>query len=159
MKLNSCKTKTMIVFRSCTIHPKSPSLTIGGIILKESDDLVILGVTFHSKMTFEKHLCSVSRVASQKLGILRKSWQVLRDRCILGYVLPILEFCSALWCSVGDTHLKLLDRTVSGTQFLTGGVFEGDIAHHQSGAILCMLYKIRCNLVHTRGALGTHQYT
>ena len=37
-----------------------------------SDDLVILEVTFDSKMTFEKHLRSVSRAASQRLGILRK---------------------------------------------------------------------------------------
>ena len=29
---------------------------IGGTVLKESDDLVILGVTFDSKMTFEEHL-------------------------------------------------------------------------------------------------------
>ena len=34
-------------------------LTIGGTVLKESNDLVILGVTFDSKMTFEKHLRSV----------------------------------------------------------------------------------------------------
>ena len=37
------------------MHPQSPPLTIGGTVLKESDDLVILGVTFDSKMTFEKH--------------------------------------------------------------------------------------------------------
>ena len=74
MKLNESKTKTMIVLRSRTKYPESPPLTIGGTVLKESDDLVILGVTFDSKMTFEKHLCSVSRAASQRLGILRKSW-------------------------------------------------------------------------------------
>ena len=34
--------------------------TIGGTVLKESDDLVILGVTFDSKMTFEKYLRLVS---------------------------------------------------------------------------------------------------
>ena len=28
------------------------------------------------------------------------------------------------------------------------GVFECDIAHHWSVAVLCMLYKIRCNLMH-----------
>ena len=61
MKLNVSKTKTMIVSRSCTMHHQSPPLTIGGTVLKESDDLVILGVTFDSKMTFEKHLRSVSR--------------------------------------------------------------------------------------------------
>ena len=59
MKFKASKTKTMIVSRSCTMHPQSPSLTIGGDVLKESDDLVIMGVTFDSKMTFEKHLRSV----------------------------------------------------------------------------------------------------
>ena len=49
------------------MHPQSPPLTVGGTVLKESDDLVILGVTFDSKMTFEKHLRSVSRAASQRL--------------------------------------------------------------------------------------------
>ena len=65
MKLNASKTKTMIVSRSCIIHPQSPSLAIVGTVLKESDDLVILGVTFYSRMTYEKHLRSASKPASQ----------------------------------------------------------------------------------------------
>ena len=52
MKLNASKTKTMIVSRSRTMHPQSPPLTIGGTVLKESDYLIIWGVTFNSKMTF-----------------------------------------------------------------------------------------------------------
>ena len=108
---------------------QSPPLTIGGTVLKESDDLVILRVTFDSKTIFEKHLCSVSRAASQRLGILRKSWRGFHDRsllarCFRGFVLPILEYCSAVWCSASDTHLKLLERAVSGARFITGGVFE-----------------------------------
>ena len=56
------------------MHPQSPDLTIGGTVLKESsDDLVIFEVTFDSKMTFEKHLRSVSRAACQWPGVLRKS--------------------------------------------------------------------------------------
>ena len=147
--------------------------------MKESDDLVILGVTFDSKMTFEKHLRSVSRVAFQRLGILRKSWQVFHDwlllgRCCRGFVLPVLEYCSAVWCSAADTHLRLLDRVVSGVSFLTGSVFECDLAYLRSVAVLCMLYKIRCNLMHplygalpvpyvpvrvTRGAVISHRFT
>ena len=105
-------TKTMIVSRSRTMHPQSPPLTVGGTVLKEFVDLDILGVTFDSKMTFEKHHRSVSRVASQKLGISRKSWRVFHDRlllrrCFRGFVLPVLECCSAVWCSAADTHLKL----------------------------------------------------
>ena len=49
---------------------------------------------------------------------------------------------------------KLLHRAVSGARFLTGGVFECDIAHRRSVAVLCMLYEIRCNPVHPlNGAL------
>ena len=139
-------------------------------------DLVIFGVTFDSKMTVEKHLRSVSRAASQRLGILRRSCRVFHDRSVLGrlfrgFVLPVLEYCSAVWCSAAVTHLKLLDRAVSGARFLTGGV---DISHRRSVAVLCMLYKIRCNPEHprngalpgpnvparvTRGALVAHRYT
>ena len=145
IKLNASKTKTMIVSRSRTMHPQSPALTIDGTVLKESDDLVILGVTFESKMTFEKHLRSVSRAASQRLGILRKSWQVFHDRlllrrCFRDFLLTALEYCSAFWWSAADTHLRLLDRVVSGASFATGGVFECDLAHRNSVAVLCMLY-------------------
>ena len=125
MKLNATKTKTMIISMSRTVHPQSPPVTIGGTILKESYDLFILGVTFDSKITFEKHLRSVSRTALQRLGILRKSWRVFHDRsllgtCFQGFVLPVFEYCSAVWCSAVDTHLKLLDRAFSGARFLTG---------------------------------------
>ena len=98
----------------------------------------------------------------------------LLGRCFRGFVLPVLEYCSAVWCSVADTHLKLLDRAVSGARFLTGGVVECDIAHRRSVAVLCMLYKIRCNPVYplngalpvayvpvrvTRRDLVAHRYT
>ena len=79
-----------------------------------------------------------------------------------------------MWCSAADAHLKLLDRAVSGALFLTDGVFVCDIAHRRSVAVLCMLYKTRCNPMHqlndalpgpyvpvlvTRGALVAHRYT
>ena len=66
------------------MHSQSPALTIGGTVLKESDDLVILGVTFDSKMTFEKHLRSVSRAASQWLGIVEKIGKYSMTDCFLG---------------------------------------------------------------------------
>ena len=74
MKLNASKTKTMIVSRLRTVHPLLSPLTLDGTVLKESADLVILGVTFDAKMTFEKHLRSVSSAAAQRLVIMRKSW-------------------------------------------------------------------------------------
>ena len=68
--------------------------------------------------------------------------------CFLGdtsifFVLPVLEYCSAVWCSVVHT-IKLLNRVVSGDSFLTEGVFECDLAHRRSVAVLCTPHKIRC---------------
>ena len=61
------------------------------------------------------------------------------------FVLPILEYCSAVWCSAADTHLRLLGRVVSGASFSPKSMFECDISHCRSVAVLCMMYYIRCN--------------
>ena len=69
----------------------------------------------------------------------------LLGRCFRGFVLPVLEYCYAVWCLAADSHLKLLDRAVIDALFLTGGVFGCDIAHRRSVAVLC---KIRVNPMH-----------
>ena len=78
-----------------------------------------------------------------------------------------------VWCSAADPHLKLLDGVVSGSSFLTGGVFECDLAHRRSVTVLYMLYKIGCDPLHplygalpvpyvpvrvTRGAVIAHRF-
>ena len=91
-------------------------------MLKESDDLDILGVTFDSKITFQKKIRLVSRATSQRIGILRKFLRDFNERSLLwtsfrDIVQPVLEYCSAVWCTSGDTNLKLLNRVVSGARF------------------------------------------
>ena len=86
------KTNAMIGFRSRTMHSQPPPLTIGGTVLKESDDIAILRVTFNFKMASEKHLRTVYRAAYQRLGILRS----LLVRCFRGFVLRVLEYCPAV---------------------------------------------------------------
>ena len=153
MKLNASETKTMIVSRSRTVHPLLTPLTLAGTVLVESADLVICGVNFDDKMTFEKHRRSVSSSAAQRLGIMRKSWQVFHDRSLFlrsfwSFVLPGLEYCSAMWCSAADLHLKLLDRVVRSAGFLAGGVLDCNLAHRRSVAELCMLFKMKSNPMH-----------
>ena len=105
-------------------------------------------------MTFEKHLRSVSSAAAQRLGIMIKSWQVFHDRSLIlrsfwSFVLPVLECCSAVWCSsAADSHLKLLDRVVRSAVFLAGAVLDCNLAHRRSVAELCMLFKIKNNPMH-----------
>ena len=60
---------------------------------------------------------------------------------LLGFCLTSFGYCSAVWCSAADTHLKLLDHVVSGACFLAGGMHNCNISYRRSVAVLCMLYK------------------
>ena len=48
----------------------------------------------------------------------------------------VLQCGAKARCSAANTHLKLLDRVVSGARFLTGCVFRCYIPHHRSVAVL-----------------------
>ena len=52
MKLNASKTKTMIDSRSCTMHPQSPPLTIGGTVLKKKYGDLVMELVFHLHFYF-----------------------------------------------------------------------------------------------------------
>ena len=118
-------------------------------------------------MTFEKHLRSDSRAASQRLGILRSPGECSIIDHFLGDTFRVLS-------SQLVRQYELLDRAVGGARFVTGGVFECNIAHRRSVVVLCMLYKIGCNPMYTlncalpgpnvpvrvtRGALVAHRFT
>ena len=83
---------------------------------------------------------------------------------------------TVLQCGVrlNSTAYAVVDRVFSGACFIAGGVLNCDLSHRRSVAVLCMLYKIRCNPKHplcgalpvpylpvrvTRGALIAHRCT
>ena len=81
MKLTAGNTKTMIWTSLQITNSSSPINPIdsGWNSAEESADRFILWVMFDAKVTFEKHLRSVSSAAAQRLGITRKSWQIFHD--------------------------------------------------------------------------------
>ena len=88
---------------------------------------------------------SVFRAAAQR--------QVFHDRpiilrCFQNFFLSVLDLCSAVWCSAADSHLKLLDKVVRSSRLSAGSDLECNLAHHRSVAVLCMLFKIKNNLMH-----------
>ena len=75
--------------------------------------------------------------------------QSLQVRCLRGFVLSVLEYCSVMWCSAADTHLRLMDRVVSDACFLAGCARECYLSRRRSVAALFMQYKIRSTSMHS----------
>ena len=67
------------------------------------------------------------------------------------FVLPVLDYCSAVWCLAPDIHLKLLDPAVSG---VLASVRECPM-HLLNDALPGPYVPVRV----TRGALVAHRYT
>ena len=165
--------------RSRPTHPQSHPLTVTIVrtVLKESDDLDILDEKFDSKMTFWKHLCSISRAASQILCILKKSSLVFHDRLLLGsFCLAYFEvlFCSGVlrfrytpltggpcshWCQFSNWGCVWVWYCTMVELWLYHGCCT------RSGVIRCTLFMVLflCRLCQwervTCGALVAHQYT
>ena len=150
---NVGKTKTMTVSRSRTALPCFPDLTLDDTVLEEQSELVILGVTFDTKLTFEKHVRSVASSASQKIGIMRRAGRIFDSvevvqHCFRSFLLPVLEYASVVWCSAAISHLTLLDRVVNRCSRLLNIAMPCSLSDRRSVAGLCMLYKVRERVGH-----------
>ena len=104
----------------------------------------ILDVMFDSKFTFERHIHSISSSVAQKIGLLRKSFRIFGDddvllRCFNSFILPCLEYCSPVWFSAADFHLKLLDKNLRACKFLIPNITIS-LQHRRLISSLCMLY-------------------
>ena len=91
-------------------------------------------------MIFKKHLRSVSREASQRLGILRRSWRVFHDqslvvRCFGCFVLPVLEYCSDVWCLIGGCRC---------THYSLHRVVQFCVCYIRSLVITCIHFVVHC---------------
>ena len=101
MSLNIGKTKTMTISRPRTMLPCFSELTLNDIALKETSELIILGVTFDPKLTFERHVRFVASSPSQRICLLRRAHNIfdsaeVMQHCFRSFMLPILEYDSVV---------------------------------------------------------------
>ena len=148
----------MVISRSRTVAPAFPNLELEGVLIDNVFELRVLGVILDHKLIFESHLRSVAASASQKLGILRKTYKVFSDpaliiKCFWSFLLPVLEYCSPVWSSAAACHLQLLDRVVRLANELCAGHIECDLEHRRLVASICMFYKLRDDCAHPLNSL------
>ena len=107
---------------------------------------------FDSKFTFERHIRSILSLVAQKIGLLRKSFRIFGDhdvllKCFNSFILLCLEYCSPVWSSAADSHLKLLDKNLLAYKFLIPNLTIS-LQHHRFINSLCIVYEIFHNPSH-----------
>ena len=117
-----------------------------------SPNLEIFGVKFDSKHTVEEHVRGIVSHVSQGIGILWFVKCIFVDtsvllRCYYAFVLPILEYCSPLWGSAAECHLRLLERQVYSVARLCPDQSLLSLCYRLQVAGLCLLCKVNSNCV------------
>ena len=102
-------------------------------------------------LTLESHVRTVTKAVSQKIGIMRKCWQIYRDsplviKAFYSFILPFFEYCSSVWMSAAPSHLKLLQTAFNSANFLVQTKISLD--HRRDVAGSCLFYKILNNPNH-----------
>ena len=101
---------------------------------------------FNNKFTFERHIRSTSSSVAQKMDLCRKSFRIFGDqdvllKCFNSFILPCLEYCSPVWSSAANSHLKLHDKNLLACKFLNPNLTIS-LQYRRAINSLRMLYKI-----------------
>ena len=115
--LNPNKNNALVVSRSKTVSPPHGYFFLSGASILASPSLVILGVKWNKKFTFEDHVRDIVSRVSQRIGILSLLKRVFLNasvllRCYYAFVLQILMYYSPVWGSAAEYHLQLLELQV-----------------------------------------------
>ena len=146
------KTQLMVVSRTST----DIRLCFNGATLVPQADLLILGVTYDTKLTFQAHIEQLTRAAAGKLACLRRmSWLLdIRGRELLykAQIRSPMEYSCLAWGGAASSHLTLLDKIQRRAErLIREGPSQQEIGrrclhslqHRRDVAGLATLYKIQ----------------
>lgn len=106
LEVNASKSQVIFFHPNRQITP--PPVYINGEIIPRVTELTHLGVTYDSRLNFEKHIENKLKTAKQRLGMLRPTLQRLRNAGNLktatlvytSLIRPIIDYASPAWGSV-----------------------------------------------------------
>ena len=98
------------------------------------------------RASLTEHICPILSPVSQKSGLIRKSFRISKDQDVLwryfnSFIPPCLEYCSPIWPSAADSHLKLLDKNLQTCKSLIPNL-NLSLQHQLSINLPCMLYNV-----------------
>ena len=133
LRLNVRKSKYMVISRK----RKKPecNICVAGVPLERVSSLCYLGVTITDDLSWSKHVSFTCLRARRLLGYLYRSFRLASRTCVLNLfkslVLPVMDYCSAVWDPHQLFNIKKLERVLHFAARLVTGQWE------ESGVVLC----------------------
>ena len=88
-------------------------VSMSGVAIPLKSSISMLGITVSNTLSWENHVRSIAKNASQKLGFLFRAKKYFTSRQLFliykAQVRAVLEYCSHIWSSAPKQTLKLLD--------------------------------------------------
>ena len=110
LALNNIKTIVLHIGKS---NPQF-NYTLNNMILNASDEVVDLGVTMTSNLTFHRHIEKLLVTCHKKQFIMKKCFFTqsvkFRTRLFCSYIRPILEYGSAIWNPHSESEINQLEH-------------------------------------------------
>lgn len=98
--------------QACLFSRKA-DLTVPNITIPLKSSISMLGITISNNLSWENHVRSIAKSASQKLGFLFRAKSYFTSSQLLmiykAQIRPVLEYCSHIWSAAPKHILKLLD--------------------------------------------------
>ena len=90
-----------------------PTYSFNNVLLSHSDTVNDLGILTSSDYSFDKHIAAIVTKASQRLGLLFRSF-ISRDpsflhRAYITYVRPLLEYNSVVWSPILKKNIDAIE--------------------------------------------------
>ena len=109
-------------------------------------------MTYDDRLIFEKHIRNIASSIAQKTGLIRKCYKTFDNngavlRSFYAFILPCFEYCSLVWGSATDSHLKLLDRVLNNIRFFLPDILI-NLEQRRNLTSLSMFYNILNNINH-----------
>jgi hypothetical protein len=109
MSIHPNKTKCMLLSKARCSTDKL-RLNINGILLEQTKEFNLLGVTIDEHLTWQSHINSVCRKLNFKLALLKRINYFInyetKKLFYNSYILTTMDYCCALWCSATQSHLR-----------------------------------------------------
>ena len=118
------------------MSPPHGELVLSGVSIRTSPNLVILGVKFDIKLTFEDHVLGIVSSVSQRICVLRLVKNIFVDTS---------EYWSPVWWLSVEYRIQLIERQVCSAARLCPDQGFLSLCHRRHVVGLSMFYKVNSN--------------